>query len=324
MKLRTYWTKHRLLSGLVALSLAASHAGAVEPVCPPTKAAAPAEPKTVTIKATVEEPPAVTIKLGCRTAKAVPCRQCCDHTGGGGIDVQQPSDDKLVITMTGAAVAYGFPGKCTSAGWNFDLSQSFQIHTDDEKIKNVKLTIEARLIGVLRSNCKGGCASVSHATASVSCEGAGALVSLAMPGHSACGGDNVSINDHEGPVCQLVVPGCYTLHQALCLAAEAPRALLCKGPSAEFADGAIDPLWISAKEPFRGVAKKDFGFQVTIKVEPAEEPGNGARKEEPKNGEPKLEKIVPPKKDEDKKDEDKKEAAQPKELKEEFKIQHTP
>jgi hypothetical protein len=50
---------------------------------------------------------------------------------------------------------------------------------------------------------------------------------------------------------------------------------LCKGPSAEFApDPAIDPLWLSYKEPFHGAAKKDFGFQVILKV--AEDTDNAA------------------------------------------------
>jgi hypothetical protein len=39
--------------------------------------------------------------------------------------------------------------------------------------------------------------------------------------------------------------------------------------SAEFApDPALDPLWISYWEPFHGAAKKDFGFQLTMKVAP--------------------------------------------------------
>jgi hypothetical protein len=43
--------------------------------------------------------------------------------------------------------------------------------------------------------------------------------------------------------------------------------LTCKAASAEFApDPALDPLWISSFEPFHGASKKDFGFQVTIKV----------------------------------------------------------
>ena len=30
--------------------------------------------------------------------------------------------------------------------------------------------------------------------------------------------------------------------------------------------GALDPLWISAWEPFHGASKKDFGFQIILKV----------------------------------------------------------
>ena len=45
---------------------------------------------------------------------------------------------------------------------------------------------------------------------------------------------------------------------------------LFKRPSAEFApDPALDPLWISYWEPFHGAIKKDFGFQVTLKVSDA-------------------------------------------------------
>ena len=33
-------------------------------------------------------------------------------------------------------------------------------------------------------------------------------------------------------------------------------------------DPALDPLWISYWEPFHGAVKKDFGFQVTVKVAP--------------------------------------------------------
>src|SRR5262249_13836433 len=53
-----------------------------------------------------------------------------------------------------------------------------------------------------------------------------------------------------------------------------PRALLlCYAASAEFApDPALDPLWISYWEPFHGAIKKDFGFQITVKVAPQDEP----------------------------------------------------
>jgi hypothetical protein len=69
------------------------------------------------------------------------------------------------------------------------------------------------------------------------------------------------------------MPGKYTLQQNFHVGAAAPKCVLpCKAPSAEFApDPALDPLWISYKEPFHGAVKKDFGFQVTIKVAPDED-----------------------------------------------------
>ena len=52
------------------------------------------------------------------------------------------------------------------------------------------------------------------------------------------------------------------------IAARSDCALF-KRPSAEFApDPALDPLWISYWEPFHGAIKKDFGFQITLRVAP--------------------------------------------------------
>jgi hypothetical protein len=60
----------------------------------------------------------------------------------------------------------------------------------------------------------------------------------------------------------------YTLAQSFVVSAGHPQSLRpCKAASAEFApDPALDPLWISYWEPFHGAVKKDFGFQITIKV----------------------------------------------------------
>ena len=63
-----------------------------------------------------------------------------------------------------------------------------------------------------------------------------------------------------------VTPGKYTLHQTFRIAAQS-ECILFKRPSAEFApDPALDPLWISYFDPFHGVKKDSFGFQVTVKV----------------------------------------------------------
>ena len=145
--------------------------------------------------------------------------------------------------------------------------QSLDIAIADPKVKRAKLTLEGRVIGVLRSHKGGGSADQGPAHASVSC-GTAEMVALALPSHSVCAGENLSVNDRTGPVAASVAAGEYHLHQSFAVTASHPWSLkLCKTASSEFApDPALDPLWISYWEPFHGAAKKDFGFQVTLKV----------------------------------------------------------
>jgi hypothetical protein len=220
------------------------------------------------LPASAAPPPPVSITLGSRHGHATPIRCGCVHTGGGNIRVDQPSGDTVIITMSGAAVAYPTP-RGTEAAWSFDLEQGFEINFDDPKVKQAKLTLDGRVIGLLRSPCKGGVASMSDATASVAGAVGCEALSLSIPGHAVTCGQNLSINDHEGPHSVVVVPGQYVLHMTFGLSAKAAKSVIpLKAVSAEFADGAIDPLWLSPKEPFHGAAKGDFGFQITLTVAP--------------------------------------------------------
>jgi hypothetical protein len=217
------------------------------------------------------QPPApdVSLVLGSRSGKVVPARSGCTHTGGGNIDVQQPSPDTLVVTMTGVAVAYGSPVGGASAAQVFDLVQQFEVSFDKPTVKAAKLTIEGRVIGFLRSH-KVGCA---EECASATLTGpAGGLLALQMPNHSACNGETLGVNDREGPVSVVLPAGKFCLNQSFRVSSTMPKTVFhCKAPSAEFApDPALDPLWISAKEPFKGANKKDLGFQVVVKVAPNE------------------------------------------------------
>jgi hypothetical protein len=226
--------------------------------------------------AAADAPPgqAVTIDLGARRSQGTPLRTGFTHTGGGNIDVQQPAPDTVVITMTGVAVAGGHPCKDSVAALTFDLVQEFEVSLARPETKKAKLTLEARVIGLLRSHCRGGgsatitCPAHAVVTPSGAATGVPALVSVSLPGRSAAAGENVSVNDREGPVGATVTAGKYSLHQAFGVQAAHPKSILpCKAASAEFApDPALDPLWISAFEPFHGAVKKDFGFQVILKV----------------------------------------------------------
>jgi hypothetical protein len=142
---------------------------------------------------------------------------------------------------------------------------------DKPTVKAARLTVEGRVIGFLRSHKVGSAEQCGSATVT---GGAGPGLTLTMPPHAVAGSESVSINDKEGPVSVVVSAGRFCLNQSFRVSAAMPKSLLpCKAPSAEFApDPALDPLWISAKEPFKGAKKADLGFQVTIKVAPEDVP----------------------------------------------------
>src|SRR5436305_10698672 len=75
--------------------------------------------------------PAPTITLHERHGHVTPQRQGFTHTGGGNIDIAQPTPDTVVITMTGVAVAGGHPCKDSVASQDFDLQQCFKVAVDN-------------------------------------------------------------------------------------------------------------------------------------------------------------------------------------------------
>jgi hypothetical protein len=218
----------------------------------------------------------VTLSLAHRQSTATPHRAGCTHTGGGNILLSQPSADTIVVTMTGVAVATGHPCADSVAALTFDLLQEFEVTINKKEVGKAQLSLEARVVGLLRSHCKGGgSASIScpaQATVAPCGDGGPGLLHVELPGRAAAGGESLSVNDQFGPVKAEVPAGKFVLHQQFAIQACHPKNWLpCKAASAEFApDPALDPLWISAKEPFKGAQKKEFGFQVTLKVAPAE------------------------------------------------------
>lgn len=251
-----------LALGLLGLATPLSLAQAQE------KAAVPAGGTVnITVTAGTAAPPPVSIILHERHGHVSPCKGKCTHTGGGLIDVVSPTPDTVIITMSGAVLA--------NAEMSFDLEQCFEISFDDPKVKKAKLTVEGRVLGVLRGEKK-GCADYTEACAHLTaCETP--VLSVCVPPHSVGACQSLAVNDHDGPKSVPVIPAKYTLQQTFRISAHS-ECCLCKKPSAEFApDPALDPLWISYFDPFHGVQKKDFGFQVILKVAPETEE-NGAEK----------------------------------------------
>src|SRR5206468_2201250 len=148
--------------------------------------------------------------------------------------------------MSGVAVAVAGPCRAGIAGMEFDLNQDFEVVFEKPEVKAAKLTLEARAIGLLRSHKWAGTAEFTHGQVCVSGP-AVSVLALAMPDHAVACGDNLSINDHEGPVSITIGAGKYRLCQTVHFVASQPKTFLpCKAVSAEFApDPALDPLWIS-------------------------------------------------------------------------------
>jgi hypothetical protein len=256
----------------------------------------PGTPVNITVQPAAPTAPPISIVLGPRHGHVVPERHGCTHTGGGNIDIAQPTPDVLIVTMSGAAVAYGAicPAMAAQA---FDLEQCFELSFDNPKVKRGKLTMEGRVIGLLRSHCPKDSAEYDNACASVGLDGTG-LLKLCVPPHSVGGKQALSVNDHDGPYSIPVAAGKYMLRQTFHVSAMAhPYIVPVKGPSAEFApDPAIDPLWLSYKEPFHGAIKKDFGFQLILKVAEETEPEkteNAAKEEAPPSPRERLPEPTP-------------------------------
>lgn len=217
-------------------------------------------------------------------ASAVPARKGVSFANGGIIDVAQPNPTTIVVTMTGLC-ATNADLVCTSiANYHFELTQGFAVAINDKKIKAAKLTLESRVIGILRTNhhhyvcwnhhCP--TADTEPALAAIStCDGA-PVASLSLPPRSAGCCQDLSVYNHEGPICVPVFCGKYTLHETWGFGTTHP-CFWCRGASAEFAPqpqyyvSAAD-YWFQEWLPFNGTATKDFGYQVIIKVTPEKLP----------------------------------------------------
>jgi hypothetical protein len=249
----------RCFTGLVALILPLTGVCAQEglaPSPPATRVLAPAGPPLLAV-----------ISLGPRHGHAVPSRCGHSHTGNGNIDVAQPAPDTVVITMTGTAAAGANPCKASEAAQSFDLCQDFEVTFVSPKLKRAKLVVVARVIGLLRSACKGGGTAEEGPGCATVSTGEIPLLTVCAPRHAVADGENLSINDHSAP-CELpIAPGSFTLHQTFTVSATYPRTW-CPGKNvAEFgSDAGLDKLWLGTRDPFSGASKTDFGFRVTLKV----------------------------------------------------------
>jgi hypothetical protein len=224
--------------------------------------------------------PAVELILAPGEASAVPLKKGAAYANGGVVSVVQPNPTTIVVTMTGLTAANADGCWKSMANYSFDLTQDFELVFNSKGVKSATLTLEGRVIGLLRtkySHHEGGwhkdkqyaTAETMPAAATVSC-GPAELVTLALPARVAAGCDDLSVYNHEGPLSVSVKPSKFTLHETWGFGTT-HAAFHSRGASAEFAP---QPNYVPesnpliAFQPFNGLATRDFGFQMTLKVVP--------------------------------------------------------
>jgi hypothetical protein len=264
------WCVRLLVASLALTGLLASH--------PAAKAQAPST------KPAVAAGPAVLLRPTQREALVSPVHTGSALTGGGSVNLAQPTPDTMVVSVTAAAAAKANPCKPSAAVVEANVEQQFEI-VFPAGPKPARLVLEARLSGLLRSeknDClactcrdgkcdKSGSAELVQAVASVLC-GPEALATIPFSPKGVAGRDALSVNLAGGPVCVPIGPGCHTLHLNLRISAGQPRGFCPHIASAEFAPPpALPPNWIHSPDPFGGLDRSGLGFQVVLRVEPLPE-----------------------------------------------------
>jgi len=217
--------------------------------------------------------PPVILRPTQRNAEAASIREGTALTGGGGVIVAQPSPDRLLLTVTGAAAAKANPFKPSHALLDANVEQGFEV-IFPAGVKPARLILEARVNGLLRSDdgkCCGheaGTAELIEATAGVQC-GEQSLGGVTLPPKSVAGRDALAVNLAAGPVCVPVGPGCHTLVVHFKVSAGQGKGACPRIASAEFAPPpALPANWIHSPDPFGGLDRTGLGFQIAVRVEP--------------------------------------------------------
>lgn len=222
--------------------------------------------------------PPMELVLKNSSGSASPNRTCSAHVAGGNILVTQPNPTTVVFTMTGLAVAKsaGVVLK-PKATYNFQFTQCFDVVIHDSIVKAPKLSLEGKVLGRLRSNCECPRLCTKHAAkacittpgvATIAANGT-ELATVTLPAHSIGCCQNETVYDHDGPYYVPVSAGSYDLSQNFGFTAHAPCGFFVYSSSADFTpDIVLDARALGHVEPFVGIANKDFGFTVTVKLLP--------------------------------------------------------
>ncbi len=213
--------------------------------------------------------PAPSITLGPRTACVTPQTVHQARADGGIVDVQLTAPNVLAANLTGTVAANAFLGCAGEVTQTFHLEQEFTVEGAGTGVREVTLTIESTLVGLVRARHKGS-ASARLASARVCPLGAPDSPLVVVHPCFAVGANGARLcNQRLAPIKVPAMPtGAYIFTADFVLAADAGG--LADGHSAaDFSPSTVLPAdWVRARDPFQGVDKKDFGFHVTLTADP--------------------------------------------------------
>jgi hypothetical protein len=217
--------------------------------------------------------PAYRIILRSRHAEVTPTRSKDAQTGGGSIVVEEPEPNTVVVTMGGSAVV-GSNFHESAAAMDFILEQDLDVVATRKGVRPPRIGLIGRVVGTLQvtepCKCFGkpcGTAEQGHATSSL-VAGDHALLSVNVKPSAAACGQEVSVNNRDGPVECPAMVGCYRLTGSFHLGVTQGKGVLHRQFAVADFDPApqLDAFWADALKPFRAVPRRDFGFKVVLRV----------------------------------------------------------
>ena len=213
------------------------------------------------------------ITLGPRTACVTPTTSRQARADGGIANVELNTQNAIVAVLTGTVAANAILGCESVATQTFHVEQEFEIVGPDPADRDVSLTMESTLIGLVRAKHKGS-AAVRLASAKICPFGWPETPLVMIHPPLGVGGTGGRLCNQRLPLIKVptMPTGRYILTADLVIAADA--AGVADGHSAaDFSPSTTLPAdWVRSRDPFQGVDKKDFGFLVALIAEPTSGP----------------------------------------------------
>ncbi|MEM8678191.1 MAG: hypothetical protein AAGF97_02445 [Planctomycetota bacterium] len=206
------------------------------------------------------------IILGPQSGTAKPTQRGMSYTGGGNIEITQPTPDTVVITMGGSVAAASTLFTCGEALLNFIHEQQFAIEFSDPMASG-KLYMQVKVNGLLRGAGPHASVGMNQAISSLF-SGPNELATVPVAPQAAGGCDSAAITTSQGPVCVPVSCGCYSVRQQFSIYAMQSKGLACAKASAQFSPGSLGSTWVATRDPFQSADASNLGYQLILRVVP--------------------------------------------------------